>query len=134
MKKSLSFVLALVLVFSFALGAAANPVKDGLPSFIGNRNIYLTVTHLTPGLVRFDCGWHMDQPFGSTLHYVAGLYNLTSRKMEMTYSGSLGTDKQDLELSFQQVLFPADDYQVVFYVYYVYNGISDVFQKALELQ
>lgn len=28
MKKSLFFLLALVMVFSFTLGAAANPVKD----------------------------------------------------------------------------------------------------------
>ena len=116
MKKSLSFLLALVLVFSFTLGAAANPVKDDLPSAIGNRNVYLTITHLTPGLVRFSCGWHMDNAFGYPLYYVVGVKNMSSNDNVLIHTGMAEADEKDLDLSFRQVLFPADDYGVTFYV------------------
>ncbi len=75
MKKSLSFLLVLILVFSFALSADANPAKDNLPSYTDKNGVYyLAVTHLTPGLVRFDCGWHRSSPFDKALIYIVEVY------------------------------------------------------------
>ena len=134
MKKSLFFLLALVMVFSFTLGAAANPVKDNLYSTIRSRNMYLTVTHLTPGLIRYSCGWDMDNDFVAQLHYVTGLKNLRTSENILLAQGVMEGSERDLDLSFKQKLFPHDEYSIFFNVVYMSaSGWSPVCSIAHEL-
>jgi len=82
MKKGLSFAMALVLVFCFAISASAVPGEqngNSLSIVQPSGGAYVIVTSLKQGELDFAYGWNNAKHFASPpLGYWIGVYDVTS--------------------------------------------------------
>ena len=119
MKKGLFLVLALVLLFSFTFGASADPKKKVFPSCEDEYSGFINVTNLTPGVVKFNCGWLNSELLGTITSYWVRVYNVsdsTSVYEQLVEFDEATTAPEAMNLRLVTELDGHSDYKIGFWV------------------